>query len=118
MPGNGRSISGKNFQGMSNTIPPTSDHQTCISNKEMDTKFLPCISLGKRISATKINDALKAMTAKGKSLCLHNDGQQKFYTWHSKGFYYSGCSHQIDHEKCSRAEMNRFYDWCKEAFVK
>ena len=90
--------------------------QVCIPNNEIDARFMPRTSLGKKISATKINDSLKVMRAKGNNLCLRNDGKQKCHTGHAKGFGYSLCSHQVDHEKRPTVEMNRFHEWCKEAF--
>ena len=45
----------------------------------MDARLLlPCATLGKRITKTKIKDALKVMRYKGKSLCLRDYGKQKF----------------------------------------
>ena len=74
------------------------------------------VLVGKRILATKILEALKDVMAKGKTLYLRDDGKQKGRTWHVKGFCYSLCSHQADHVKRPTAEMNRFYEWRREAF--
>ena len=95
--------------------PPAVEHQIRILNNKMGARLLPCTMLGKRISVTKILDALKGMKAKGKNFCLRDSGEQKCNTWQAKGFCYSFCSHKADHIKRPTAEMNQFHEWCKEA---
>ena len=96
--------------------PSTVERQVCVLNDGMDPRLLPCTALGKRISATKILDAVKGMRSKGKDFFLRDDGAQKCHTWHAKGFCFSRCYHKADHVKRSTAKMNRFHEWCKEAF--
>ena len=113
--GRGNTTSGQSSHS-SGECPASVEHQVRLLNNEMDAKLLPCTVLGKRILSTQILDRLKSMKAKGKVFCLRDDGEQKCHPWNAKGFCYSRCSHKADHGKRPTAEMNKFHEWCKEAF--
>ena len=59
----GNTPSGRNSHS-SSEHPYTGERQVRILNNEMDPRLLPCTALGKRISSTKILDAVKGMRAK------------------------------------------------------
>ena len=113
--GRGNATSGQTSHSSSER-PVSGERQVRLLNNEMDTRLLPCTLLGKRISSTRILDAVKNVKAKGEDFCLRDDGEQKCHTWHAKGFCYSFCSHKADHIKRPNAEMNGFHEWCKKAF--
>ena len=95
---------------------PTRKRET---NHHQDPRFKSNTPFALRIKDQKVTVGLNRAKEAGKTMPLSSNGQPRCFTWHWKGFCFSTCSREYDHNKDQPLppdEKEELYEFTKHAF--